>query len=150
MTLDQLARSRAADVRAHLRDAVVPEPGAVIRRAGRRRRTTAGVAVAIALALLVSIAVVRSDGGRTNRVRLAGPAGVDIPAGGVQAGAWTMVPKAAAGINTGAALDATASNGSTMLVAGSRRGAIRAPQRSGGVPMGSIGRRPNTRTRLSP
>ena len=77
--------------------------------------------MAVVVVLLVSIVVVQADGGRTSRVRITGPAGVELPSGAVRDGAWVMVPKRAAGIDAGAALNATASNGPVMLVAGTRR-----------------------------
>ena len=119
MTLDQHARARAAAVRSQLVTVAVPEPRAVVRAATRRRRTTAiAAAMVLVLAVLASFAIARSDRSSTNRVEVAGRGDDHLPAGAVVEGTSTMIPKGSAGLGSGASLHATASDGTSLLAAG--------------------------------
>ena len=123
--LDQQARASAAAVRSRYETIAVPEPTALIARAGRRRRTTLAIALVLVVGVGVgaTIVVVAREDHTSRRVEAVGRPPANLPRGAVVDGDWTAIPKGSAGLGASATLSTVATNGSTVLVAGAGGGA---------------------------
>ncbi|MCU1483335.1 MAG: hypothetical protein JWN67_81 [Actinomycetia bacterium] len=115
MTIDELGRTAAWQLRTRIDGVDVPDGRSVVDRFRRRRLARAGVAVVVVV-LGAGIATSGRDPAPTSVHMTDG-----LPAGSVTAEGWASVPKAAAGLRTGTIQQAVAS-GDGVAVAGGGAG----------------------------
>jgi hypothetical protein len=118
MSIDQRARRAAESVRDNLDAIVIPEPGAVMQRARRRRGIGVAATALVVVAAVATFVFVRDDATPPPKIQVTGPS---VPPGS-SVGAWATITKASSGIGSGSSLQALSSDGSTLLLAGERPG----------------------------